>query len=100
MRGDCKPGHGGVFFSGYFAMSINRLIDSPLSWAIAGFFIGLALGVTSASMWLVAIGLGGFLLYLRLHGPADPAKEGLLFAAGPVFIASWLTGFVVQGLAF
>ena len=81
-------------------MSIIRIVDSPFSWGLAGFIIGLALGVNTASVWLVAIGLGGFLLYLRLHGPAGNATEGWLFAAAPVFMMSWLLGFVVRGVAF
>ena len=60
----------------------------------------MALGVAAASMWLLAIGLGVFLLYLRLHGPARELTEGWLFAAGPAFVMSWLLGFVVRGLVF
>ena len=79
-------------------MSIRRIVDSPFAWGAAGFIIGLALGVTTASAWLVAIGFGAYLLYLRLHGPVQPATEGWLFAAGPSFMMSWVLGFVVRGL--
>ena len=79
-------------------MSLLQIVDSPISWAIAGFAIGIGLGVTTASVWLVAIGLGAFVLYLKLHGPAKRETEGKLIAAGPVFIMSWLVGFVVHGL--
>ena len=81
-------------------MSIRTIIDSPLPWAIAGFAIGLALGVTVVSAWLVAAGLIVFLVYLWRHGLADDSTEGLLFAAGPIFMMSWLVGFVVRGIAF
>ncbi len=81
-------------------MSFERLKDSPVPWAAAGFVIGLALGVNAASVWLMAIGLGAFVLYLRVHGSAQPRTEGGLFAAGPAFIASWLVGFVIHGIAF
>ena len=81
-------------------MSISRFIDSPLSWALVGFVIGLGLGVTTASVTLLAIGLIGFLVYLRLHGPAQPSTEGWLVAAGPAFMMSWSLGFIVHGLAF
>ena len=81
-------------------MSLQRLIDSPIIWAIAGFAIGAALGVTSASVWLLAIGLGAFIVYLWRHEPARHGTEGRAFATGPVFITSWLVGFVVHGLAF
>ena len=81
-------------------MSIRTIIDSPLPWGIAGFVIGLALGVTVISAWLVVAGLVIFLAYLWRHGPADDSTEGLLFAAGPIFMMSWLVGFVVRGIAF
>ena len=81
-------------------MTLRNLIDSPASWAVAGFAIGAGLGVTDTSVWLVAIGLGAYLVYLRLHGPADQRSEGRLFAGGPTFIVAWLVGFVVHGLAF
>ena len=80
-------------------MSLRDVIDSPVSWAIAGFAIGASLGVTSTSVWLVAIGLGAFVVYLKIHGSADQSSEGRLFAAGPIFIMSWLVGFVVHGMA-
>ena len=81
-------------------MSLPRLMDSPVSWAIGGFAIGLGLGVTSASVWLLAIGLALFIAYLRLHGTAQEKSETRLFAAGPVLIVSWIVGFVVHGIAF
>jgi len=81
-------------------MSFRRLADTPLPWIAGGFVLGLALGVTTLSVSLLAIGFGGFLLYLRLHGPVQQATEGRLFAAGPALMMSWLVGFVVRGLAF
>ena len=81
-------------------MSFQRIIDSPLPWVLAGFAIGLALGVTTLSAWLISIGFGGFLVYLWRHGPAQHSTEGWLFAAGPAFMVSWVVGFVVRGLAF
>ena len=79
-------------------MSLRTLIDSPLSWAVAGFAIGAALGVTYVSTFLVALGLGAFILYLKRHGPAKRESEGRLFAGGPAFMMAWLLGFVVHGL--
>ena len=77
-----------------------KLVDSPLPWAVIGFAIGAALGVTTLSMWLVAAGLGIFLVYLWLHGAASQRTEGWLFASGPVYMMAWLAGFVVRGLTF
>ena len=83
-----------------YAMSIARYVDTPFSWAIVGFAIGIALGVNAASVILLAVGLGLFILYLRLHGPAEESTEGWLFAGGPAFIIGWIVGFVVRGIAF
>ena len=77
-----------------------KYLDTPISWAVVGFVIGLALGVNTISVWLIAIGLGLFLLYLKLHGDAKQETEGWLFASGPIFIISWIVGFVVRGLVF
>ena len=76
------------------------LIDSPAIWAVAGFAIGAGLGVTTLSVWLLAIGLGAFVAYLVLHGRPRPDTEGRLFAGGPTFTMAWVVGFVVHGLAF
>ena len=79
-------------------ISISRFIDSPITWALAGFVIGVLLGVTTPSVWLLTIGLVLFLFYLKLHGHAHKSSEGKLFAAGPVFIVCWVIGFIVRGL--
>lgn len=80
--------------------TILGYIDSPLPWAVVGFLIGLALGVNFISVVLMSVGIGGYILYLFLHGPAEPQSEGKLFAACPVFIVAWMVGFVVHNLAF
>ena len=79
-------------------LSFIKIIDSPFVWGPAGFVIGLVLGVSTLSVWLVAIGLGGYLVYLALHGPAERATEGWLFAAGPAYMMAWVLGFIVKGL--
>ena len=81
-------------------MSLSTLIDSPVPWGLAGFVIGIVLGVTTLSVSLIAIGLIGFLVYLWRHGPAEESTEGKLFASGPIFITAWLAGFIVGGIAF
>ena len=81
-------------------MEITRFADSPFAWAAAGFIIGLALGATTPSVWLLAIGLGAYVVYLWKHGPAKHRTEGWLFAAGPAFMMSWMAGFVVRGILF
>ena len=81
-------------------MTILQYIDNPIPWAIVGFIIGAALGVNFISVVLVAVGLGAFVLYLFLHGPARRETEGKLFAACPIFIVAWMVGFVVHNLVF
>ena len=76
----------------------SRKLDSWITWGVVGFVIGAALGVTTLSVWLVAIGLGAFIAYLVMHGPARRETEGALFASGGVFIVAWLLGFVARGL--
>ena len=78
--------------------TLTRFVDTPFTWALAGFIIGIILGVDAISVILLAVGLGGFLLYLRLHGEAKEETEGWLYAAGPLFIVGWIVGFVVHGL--
>ena len=48
----------------------------------------------------MAAGLGGFVLYLWLHGQAERETESRLFAGGPALIMGWLVGFVIHGLLF
>ena len=79
-------------------MAILGYLDNPIPWAIIGFIIGAALGVNFVSVVLVAVGLGAFVLYMFLHGPAKRETEGKLFAACPVFIVAWMLGFVVRAL--
>ena len=61
-------------------MSLIRRLDSWITWGVAGVAIGLGLGVNTASVVLVAAGLGGFIVYLALHGEGGAVKEatGLL----------------------
>ncbi len=83
-----------------YDMDYVRYVDTPFSWALVGFIIGIALGVNNASVILLAVGMGIFIVYLWRHGSAQESNEGWLFAGGPAFIISWIAGFVVHGLAF
>ena len=75
-------------------------MDTPATWALGGLAVGLGLGVNDASVWLVSAGLGGFLIYLWLHGQAETETETRLFAGGPALLIGWLVGFVLHGLIF
>ena len=84
-------------------IGMREFVTSSISvlslWVLAGFFIGLGLGVNSISVWLLAIGLGMFLLYLRSRGSARWPTETLLFWSGPGYMMAWIAGFVVHGIA-
>ena len=79
--------------------SKEYLILSWICWGLVGFVLGIALGVTTLSVSLIAIGLALFAVFLALHGPARRESEGHLFAGGGMFIIMWLVGFVVRGVA-
>jgi hypothetical protein len=79
---------------------ILNFIDNPLSWGIAGFVIGLALGANLASMWIMFLALILYLVLLRYHRVANPLTETKLFATGPGFLICWVFGFIVNGWAF
>ncbi|MAO89397.1 MAG: hypothetical protein CL880_02530 [Dehalococcoidia bacterium] len=79
---------------------ILNFIDNPLSWGIAGFVIGLALGANLASMWIMFLALILYLVLLRYHRVANPLTETKLFATGPGFLICWVFGFMVNGWAF
>ena len=81
-------------------MFIVRALDSPYVWGLAGLAIGLVFGVTSISVWMLALGLGLFVLYLRVHGTARHQTETYLFAGGPAFLISWLIGFIIRSFVF
>lgn len=81
-------------------VSLIGLVDSPYTWGVVGFLVGIILGVTTLSVWLVAIGLGIFLIYLGIHGQAHNQTEGRLFAAGPLYMMSWVLGFIINALIF
>ena len=84
----------------YEMSTVKRYLDTPIIWGLVSFVVGLVLGVNLVSVILLAIGLGGFLLYLRLHGEAEDSRETLLFASGPILIIAWMAGFVVRSLVF
>ena len=75
-------------------------IDSPVTWSVIGFVVGLGLGANLASMWIMLAALICYLLLLRSHSVANPLTETGLFATGPSFLICWAFGFVVHGWAF
>ena len=80
-------------------MSIKTFIDSPFTWFAGGEVLGLALGVTTASAWLLVLALVAFAFNLRRHSPSSN-REGWNFASGPAILMGWVLGFVIKGIAF
>ena len=58
----------------------------------------LSLGANNTSVILLTLLLVGFLVFMKLAGPAEEKKEGLLFAGGPILIIAWILGFMIKGL--
>ena len=77
---------------------INRDIISPFIWASIGFIAGLALGVATGSVWVLAIGFFLFLIWLNYLGPADETSEGWRFRVAPAFMMSWILGILINSL--
>ena len=84
---------------GVCEINVLRYVRASLAAAaVAAFVVGAALGVTTVSTWLVAIGLGAYLFYLWTRGPVRKKAEGWLFATGPTIMMSWVAGFIVRGV--
>ncbi len=79
--------------------ALGGLADWPVSWGIAGFALGIGLGVTTLSAWIVTLGLVAFLANMYRHKSVGK-YEGRLFATAPFLLIGWVLGFVVRGLAF
>ena len=92
-------GEGGRFNWGLTSLSIGGILDWPVSWSVAGLALGLGLGVTTASAWIMTLALVGTLANMSRHSPLERTEEWL-FSTGPAFMMGWLLGFVIKGLAF
>ena len=74
------------------------IFNSPILWASAGLILGLILGVTAESLGILTLGMVLHLIYMWRKGAARQGGEGWLFASGPVFLASWIVGFMLRGI--
>ena len=77
---------------------IKRDIISPFIWGSIGFIVGLALGVSTVSVWVLAIGFFLFLIWLNYLGPANETSEGWRFSVAPAFMMSWILGILINSL--
>lgn len=79
--------------------TISGLADWPLTWGVAGFVLGIGLGVTTLSAWIMTLGLLAFLANMYRHKKVGKF-EGRLFATAPFLIMGWVLGFVIRGIFF
>ena len=74
------------------------IINSPLIWCVAGLIIGLIFGVTAESLGILTLGMILHLIYMWRKGNLSRDLEGWVFASGPVFLVSWIVGFMLRGI--
>lgn len=78
---------------------ISRHIPSIFAgFGIGSLLIGMFLGVTSLSTWMITIALFSFMIYVSFRGNPRNKTEGWLFATGPIIIAGWIIGFMIKGI--
>ena len=79
-------------------MSLVTILRIPFIWGFIGLVIGAILGANDLAIWLVAILLISFLVFMKFSGPAKDDGEGSLFAGGSVIMLAWIVGFIIRGI--
>ena len=79
-------------------MSLVTILRIPFIWGLFGLFIGAILGANDLAIWLVAILLISFLVFMKFSGPAKDDGEGSLFAGGSAIMLAWIVGFIIRGV--
>jgi len=78
---------------------ISRHIPSIFAgFGISSLLIGMFLGVTSLSTWIITIALLSFMIYISFRGNPRNKTEGWLLATGPIIIVGWIIGFMIKGI--
>jgi len=78
---------------------ISRHIPAIFAgFGIGSLLIGMFLGVTSLSTWIITIALLSFMIHVSLRGNPRNKTEGWLFATGPIIIVGWIIGFMTKGI--
>ena len=80
-------------------MSVYGVLRIPYIWGLVGLIVGAVLGANDLSVWLIAILMIAFLVFMKLTGPAQKGGEGSLFAGGSLLMIGWLLGFSIRSLA-
>ena len=80
-------------------MSVYGVLRIPYIWGLVGLIVGAVLGANDLSVWLIAILMIAFLVFMKLTGPAQKGGEGSLFAGGSLLMVGWILGFSIRSLA-
>ncbi|MCH2305945.1 MAG: hypothetical protein MK334_03360 [SAR202 cluster bacterium] len=87
----------GVF--GICEIYISRYIPAIFTgFGIGSILVGMLLGVTSLSTWIISIALFSFMIYVSLRGNPRNKTEGWIFATGPIIIVGWIIGFMIKDI--
>lgn len=79
-------------------MSVYVVLRIPYIWGLLGLIVGAVLGANDLSVWLIAILMVAFLVFMKLTGPADRGGEGNLFAGGSLLMIGWIFGFAIRSI--
>ena len=80
-------------------MSVYGVLRIPYIWGLVGLIVGAVLGANDLSVWLIAILMIAFLVFMKLTGPAQKGGEGSLIAGGSLLMIGWILGFSIRSLA-
>ena len=80
-------------------MSVYGVLRIPYIWGLVGLIVGAVLGANDLSVWLIAILMIAFLVFMKLTGPAQKGGDGTLFAGGSLLMIGWILGFSIRSLA-
>ena len=79
-------------------MSVYVVLRIPYIWGLLGLIVGAVLGANDLSVWLIAILMVAFLVFMKLTGPAKREGEGSLFAGGSLLMIGWILGFAIRSI--
>mgnify|MGYP001461542957 FL=1 len=79
-------------------MSVFVVLRIPYVWGLLGLIVGAVLGANDLSVWLIAILMVAFLVFMKLTGPAGREGEGSLFAGGSLLMIGWILGFAIRSI--
>ena len=80
-------------------MSVYGVLRIPYIWGLVGLIVGAVLGANDLSVWLIAIFMIAFLVFMKVTGPAQKGGEGRLFAGGSLLMIGWMLGFSIRSIA-